>query len=275
MPNQARDHGKQGAACRTQAVALLHVLGIASLAGHARDVEPILQMRIAAGVPAVVDAMGNAAEPPFIAPPGEDSLHAAAECFAGDFPGVGFADRGDVAGVADTGLEERQPAVELHAFRQPGLFRQAEFGGAAQRAGSLVAQVMDGQHAGRRLPAPGHVGRRQGCRPVVGVKQVRAPVETGHAGGDIGGGQAQAGEADVIVRPFLAMLVAIGRTGPVVEFGADQHVDPQAVLQLYLTDIAGGDGGHARQTPHHAAGDGALEHLRIGGQQDADIMFLQ
>lgn len=73
----------------------------------------------------------------------------------------------------------------------------------------------------------------------MGVHQVRAPVDLRQVGGDIGGGQAQAGEADMVVRPVATVIGAVGCAFALVQLGADQNVDDQAVLEIHAPDLAG------------------------------------
>lgn len=167
-------------------------------------------MRVAGGVPAFVDAVGDAAEQALLGLAGEEPVEPAAEGRGGDFLGIGGADGGDVAGVGHACLEERQLAVELHAFLLQGVFGDAQLRAAGQADHALVRQVVDGEQGRRALPAPVHIGRRQPGGPVMGVHQIRAPVDLRQVGGDVGGGQAQAGEADMVVRPVAAVVGAVG-----------------------------------------------------------------
>ncbi len=84
-------------------------------------------MRVGGGVPAFIDAVGDAAEQALLGLAGEEAVEPATEGRGGDFLGIGGAHRGDVAGVGHAGLEERQLAVELHAFLLQGMLGDAQF----------------------------------------------------------------------------------------------------------------------------------------------------
>ncbi len=106
----------------------------------------------------------------------------------------------------------------------------------------------------------------------MGVHQVRAPVDLREVGGDVGGGQAQAGEADVVVRPVAAVVGAIGRAFALVQFGADQHVDDQAILEVHAPDLAWRQRGVATQFADDMDRVVAFHHLRVTGDQHAHIV---
>ncbi|MNJ70181.1 hypothetical protein D3C77_666110 [compost metagenome] len=55
-----------------------------------------------------------------------------------------------------------------------------------------------------------HVGGRQARWPVMSVNQIGLPVDHPLTCGDLGGGQAQAGKTDMVVRPVAAVVGSIG-----------------------------------------------------------------
>ncbi|MNK91239.1 hypothetical protein D3C87_1113270 [compost metagenome] len=85
-----------------------------------------------------------------------------------------------------------------------------QFRAGAQAGHALVREVVDGEQRRGALSAPVHVGGRKAGGPVVGVHQVRAPVNLCEVGGDIGSRQAQAGEANVVVRPIATVVGTVG-----------------------------------------------------------------
>lgn len=173
--HQARDHREQRPLARLQAETLLHVARVGALAGPLAGAEAGHQVRIAVRLPAIVDTVDDAAELTLLDLVLEDAVQAAAVFRGSDFLGVGLAHRGDVVGMGDAGLEERQAPVELHAFVAQRFVGEAQFGAALQVAEALVGEVVDGKQARRAHAVPGHVGRRQRRRPVVGVHQARLP----------------------------------------------------------------------------------------------------
>jgi hypothetical protein len=78
------------------------------------------------------------------------------------------------------------------------------------------------------------------------MDQIRCPILVQYAHGEFGSGAGKSAEADVVVRPIAAGLIAVWIAGPVVELRAQQHVDRQAV-------------------PGGGASERALRHLRQGG----------
>ncbi|MNF52333.1 hypothetical protein D3C84_336770 [compost metagenome] len=154
---------------------------------------------------------------------------------------------------------------------------QGVFGNAQLRAGSqanhaLIGEVVDGEQGRRALPAPVHVGRGQACGPVVGVHQIRAPVQVRQVGRDIRGSQAQAGEPDMVVRPVTTVVGAIGRAFAFVQLRADQYVDHQAVGHVHAPDLAGRQGGVATQLANDVNRVVAVHHLRVTGDQYPHIV---
>ncbi|MNH84695.1 hypothetical protein D3C73_371250 [compost metagenome] len=115
-----------------------------------------------------------------------------------------------MARIGHAGLEERHLTVELHAFLLQRVMGNAQFRARSQAGHALVGEVMDSEQRRGALPTPVHVGGRQTGRPVVGVHQVRAPVNLCEVGGDIGSRQAQAGEANVVVRPIATVVGTVG-----------------------------------------------------------------
>jgi len=105
------------------------------------------------------------------------------------------------------------------------------------------------------------------------VQQVRHPANGGVAQGEVGGSAGQATEADVVVGPVGTVQVAIGVARALIEFGADQHIDDQAVFQIDATDLAGrhgGAGGDAANHLHAILDRG--HHLTIARDQHPDVV---
>ncbi|MCY1412769.1 hypothetical protein D9M71_281850 [compost metagenome] len=270
--DQARDHGEQRTVVIVQLELLLHMLGVGALALPLMGAEAFPQVRVAARFPAFVYAIGDAAELALGDLALEHAFQPAAEVGGGDLLCVGLAHRGHMAGVGDAALEERQLAVELQGLVAQRLGRQGQLGAALQVADALVGQVVDGEHGGCAQAAPGHVGRGQGRRPVVGVDQFRAPADAGGAGGDLGGRQAQASEANMVVGPVVAMAVAVGCAFALVELGADQQIDDQPVRQIQAADPTRGQGGEAADLADDADRQAGFQHLPVTGDQHADVV---
>ncbi len=183
---------------------------VGGLAVPVADIERADQVAVGGRIPAFIDTVRNAAEQALVGLAGEETVEAAPKLRGGDFLGVSGADRGDMARIGHTGLKKRQLAVELHALLLQGVGRDPQLRAAGQADHALVGEVMDGEQGRRVLAAPVHIGRSQASRPVVGMDQVGGPVDLCQVGSDIGGGQAQAGEADMVVRPIAPVVGAIG-----------------------------------------------------------------
>jgi hypothetical protein len=107
------------------------------------------------------------------------------------------------------------------------------------------------------------------------MHQVRAPVDLCQVGGDVGGGQAQAGEADMVVRPVAAVVGAVRRAFALVQLGADQHINDQAVGQVHAPDLAGWQRGVATQLTDDMNRVVAVHHLRVAGDQHPHIVQMR
>ncbi|MNE19268.1 hypothetical protein D3C80_1123400 [compost metagenome] len=177
-----------------------------------------------------------------------------------------------MTGIGHAGLEERQLAVELHAFLLQGMFRNGQLGAAGAADHTLVGQVVNGEQGRGLHPAPVHVCRRQARGPVMGMDQVGLPVDHANAFGDVGRRQAQAGKADMVVRPVAAIVGTIGRAFALVEFGADQDIDYQAIGHVHTADLAGRQGSMAAQFADDVDGVVTGQHLRVTGYQYPYIM---
>ncbi|MNN44028.1 hypothetical protein D3C81_1582960 [compost metagenome] len=148
--------------------------------------------------------------------------------------------------------------------------RQLRAAGAADHA--LVGQVVNGEQGRGLQAAPVHVGRGQAGGPVVGVDQVGLPVDHAFTGSDFRGGQAQAGEADMVVGPVAAVVGTVGGAFTLVQLGTDQHVDHQAVGQVHAADLAWRQRCVAAQFADQVDRVVALQHLRVTGDQHPHIV---
>ncbi|MNM64582.1 hypothetical protein D3C81_759870 [compost metagenome] len=148
--------------------------------------------------------------------------------------------------------------------------RQFRAAGAADH--TLISQVVNGEQGRGLQAAPVHVGRCQACGPVVGVDQVGLPVNHAFTCRDLGGGQTQAGEANVIVRPVTAVVGTIGSAFALIQFRADQHIDDQAVGQVHAPDLARRQCRMTAQLTDQVNGVFAFQYLRVTGDQHAYIM---
>ena len=106
----------------------------------------------------------------------------------------------------------------------------------------------------------------------MGVHQVWAPVDLCKVGGNVRGSQAQAGKANMVVRPVAAVVGAVGRAFALIQFGADQHIDDQAVRKVHAPDLARGQRGMATQFTDDMNRVIAFHHLRVTRNQHPHVM---
>ncbi|KAF5034705.1 hypothetical protein DSECCO2_593340 [anaerobic digester metagenome] len=241
LPAQPTDEAEHGAMFEPRRKAE-HVeqIGLAGLlAVRIQGRVGALQDRIVLGAPdGIVRAVQDADE--ISAAAGQNALQAAPELRGHDLAGVAGADCGDLVRVGDSGLEQVEAVVELHPFHVPGFHGQA--GLLEQTVGEpalkgLVVDGHDGAHPGPEgvAAAPeGHVGRGQGCVPILGVNDARAHVQVPDGAQ---GGAAEKDEALAVVEVvalFGAVVVAA-----VEIFAALDEVDGQAVV-VGLIDVRSG-----------------------------------
>ena len=248
-----------------------HQVGVRLLARQVVGLEVMRQMRIAARVPGLVDAVDDAGQPTLGRDPAGQPVQAGAERLGGDLARVGRADRGHVVGVEQAGLEERHPVVELDAVDVESALGNAEQRHAFAVAQTLVGNVVDGQNGRHARALPAQIGRRQAARPVVHVQQVRLPAHAGAACGDLGGGEREAREPQVVVRPVVTLRTGVGAAGALIQRRLENQVQDQPVIGACLADAAGVDAGVARQMGHHGDVVRLGDDLGIGGEQHAHI----
>ena len=138
-------------------------------------------------------------------------------------------------------------------------------------AQTLVCNVVDGQDRRHPRALPAQIGRRETARPVVDVQHIGLPVHAGATGGDLGGGERQAREAQIVVGPVMALGAGIRASGALIERRLEHQIQDQAIVGSRLADAAGLDAGPAWQMRHHGDVARLGDHLRIGRQQHAHI----
>ena len=213
------------------------------LAVQVVGVEMMRQMRIAAGIPALIDPVDDTRK---LAPATlgfHQPMQSRALAFGGDFRRIGRADGGDMAGVEAARLEKRDPAVELHPIDVESGVRDAKRMALAGVEIALVGDVVDGQHGGDVGAVPAHVGWRQPARPVVGVDDVRGPAQTAPPGGDVGRGEGQAGETQVVILPVGALGRAIGGSASIEQRRRGDQIQDHAVGQARVSDAGARNAG--------------------------------
>ena len=106
------------------------------------------------------------------------------------------------------------------------------------------------------------------------MQKVGAPQRVAIAAGDVGSGQAQTREADVVVAPVDAEAVDIGRAVAVVEFRAQQNVDGQAVPGRPAPQTAGGNAEGCRQSGDLLHGPDLRQNLAIARDENAHVIVM-
>ena len=100
---------------------------------------------------------------------------------------------------------------------------------------------------------------------------IRPPVGIAEARRHVGRGEAQAGEADIVVDPVLAVGINIEPARPVVEIGVEDDIDGNAVGRLRASERAGRNFAESRQQADRLDIAGALQHLPIARHENAHI----
>ncbi len=271
--DQTRDHGEQRAIGRLEVEFLADAGSVDRLAVPVGFMELLAQVRIAAGAPAIVDAIEQTGQLALTSLDLQQAFQPAAEFRGGDFLGIGMADGGDVVGVDQAGLEEGHLAPEFQTFHLEGVGGNIQVGHDRGREQALIRQVVDGGQAGGSGTLPAQVAGCKARLPVVEVQQIRHPANGGVAQGEIGSGAGKTTETDMVVSPVGAVQVAIGIARALVELRADQYIDDQPVVQIDATDVAGrhgSTGGDAADHLHPVLDRG--HHLAITRDQYPNVM---
>ncbi len=143
---------------------------------------------------------------------------------------VGRADGDETLRVIETRLEERDPAVVLHAIHREHRVRQPERVQVMRVEDALVTDVVDGRHRCRALATcKPQVSRSERGRPVVAVQDLRGPRHASVVAAEQRSDTRQQAEAQVIVGPVVERLVLIGRAGPNVILRAIDEEQRRAV----------------------------------------------
>src|SRR6185295_15726476 len=98
--------------------------------------------------PAFVDAVQNAGQLRRVRAALQQAFKSAAEFARRDFPRIGRADGGQVRGVDEATLEERNVIVELQSINVEGAFRRPDPAQRGRREQSLIGEVVDSQDRG-------------------------------------------------------------------------------------------------------------------------------
>ena len=102
------------------------------------------------------------------------------------------------------------------------------------------------------------------------MEKVCAPTRIG-ASGNLGGGEAEASEAKVVVAK-ITLGVAVGSPVALVEVGAQEHVDQQAVAHLDEPEVARRHAGLTGKPRHDGDMVEPVDHLPVTGNQDPDVV---
>ncbi len=176
------------------------------------------------GIDAVQDAgqhIGSGAQQPIETP---------AEGRGLDLARIGRADRRQPVGIKQSGLEERQAAVELHPVDRKKAGRQREVGKEGGREIALIGQIVHGEDARQCGGVGAQIGRRQPGMPIVAMQDLGQPPRVG-ALRQRRRDPAEEREAAMVVGPVVAVGRAIGAARPVVEGGVIDDVGGDPALR--------------------------------------------
>src|SRR5690606_3625184 len=96
--------------------------------------------------------------------------------------------------------------------------------------------------------------------------------DAGGAGSDVRCGEPQAGKAQGVVRPVLTVGVGVGQAFALVELGADQNVDDQAVRHVQSADSGSRQVRVATDAADDTDRQAAPHDLRVSGYQHAHVV---
>ena len=225
LVNQTRHQREDRPARYRKPELLADIIRVGPFAFPIAGAELLRQLRAGLRIPALVDAVQYSCQLPGIGANPQQTLEPATELLRGDLARVGLADGGEVRGVDDATLEKGQFVVKFETVDMEGIVRRAD---PAQRLlweEALIGEVMDGQDRGDFSAAPGEVGRRQRGLPVIDMHEVGCPILVQTACRKLGRRRRKPAEAEVVIAPVAAALVAVRVARPVIEFGAKQDVD--------------------------------------------------
>ena len=103
------------------------------------------------------------------------------------------------------------------------------------------------------------------------MEEIGAPGGIG-APGDLGGCETEASETQVVVAK-IAVGVSVGRAVALVEIGAQQYVDLQAVAHLDEPEVAWRNAGLAGEPCHDGNMVEPIHNLPVAGDQDPDVIM--
>ncbi len=213
---QAADHGEQGRVFAESQTGFFLQGGFAArLARETFGAVVSRNVGVGRGIPhGRIDRVENAAE--VVAPGAQQPIEAEALFGRLDFARIAGADRGDLVGVKQTGLHERDLAMKFQTIDLKRGGRQAEIAHHVCRKNALVGQVVHGIDTWHRLArAEFQAGCRQAGMPVVAVHEVRRPGGV-KAAREPRCRPAQRGETPMIVGVGTALRVFVGIARAVV-----------------------------------------------------------
>ena len=134
-----------------------------------------------------------------------------------------------MVGVVHARLQERNPAVKLHARNVEGVLGDAEQVPALPVEYALVRDVVDREDRRHARPVPAQIGGCEPSRPVVDVQQVRRPGESAAAFGELSRSKRESREAQVVVRPVESLRTAIRGSRALIKRWREHQVHDQTV----------------------------------------------
>src|SRR5205823_11855650 len=112
LVHETGDHSEERPPGWRQAESRPHQIRDPSLAAEVAGFEAMREMRVAARIPALVDAVEDARQATFCSNALGEPVQPPAKRLGGDLARIGRADGRDMVGVVHAGLQERNPAVK-------------------------------------------------------------------------------------------------------------------------------------------------------------------
>ncbi len=201
----------------------------------------------------------------------EEPLEPAAELGRRDLTRIGRADRRDVRGVEEPGLEERNASPEFDAFHLERVVRRTDAREGVAIEEALVREIVNRDHGWHMRVAPGEIGRRECRLPVVHMQHIGRPQRVRTAVREVGGGECQSREANVVVDEVGPCFRAVGRAVTLVERRREDDVYAETVRRLREADVAGGNVGDCGAMADDLHIRVSSEDLTIAGDEHANV----
>lgn len=269
--NETRDEGEQGATGDRQPELVPDIVGVQGAFGPVAGPERLQQRRAGSRVPALVDAVQGAGQLVAVRPLPQEPFQTAAEFGGRDLPRIGLADRRQVRGRDQAGLDEGQAIVEFDAVDVEAGLGNPEQSERAAVEYALIGQIMDREDGRNVSVVPFQIAGDQRALPIVCVNQIGRPILVDQPPGELSGGVGEGREPHIVVAPIRPAAVSIGRAIALVQCRTAYDVIAQTVDGVSEIDIEGRQGSEGLAPTHGLEIAQAAQDRRIARDDDAYV----